>query len=177
MDDNESNNLNSNHALVKSPTLHTPHPQMHPLYGLCRHRPPNLNHLVRILHLELKPPDDSRNRTPEFSTRKILAYTCALAMQERNLREIRRRSPIPVIRLVALLIRIDPALGAVLVASLAPKVWAAVYGVGTEYDARALGDTLPGDGSVADGFANGDGDCGVQAEDFLANAVEEGHGF
>lgn len=150
---------------------------MHPLNRLRRHRTPNLDLLVRILHLKLKPPHHTRNRTPEFRTREILPYTRTLAMQEGYLREIRRRSPVPVTRLPSLLISIDPTVRTILVAGLAPEVRAAVDGVGAEYDSRALGDTLPCHHGVADGLADSDGDGREQAQDFLTDAVEEGHGF
>lgn len=78
---------------------------------------------------------------------------------------------------MALFVRVNPALGAVLVTCLAPEVRAAVDGVGAEYDARAARDALPGDGGVADGLADGGGHGGVQAEDLLADTVEERHGF
>ena len=145
------------HTLSSLPPFHAPHPQMHPLNRFGRHRPSNRNLLVRILHLERKPSHHTGNCTPQLGARKVLPYTRTLAVQESNLREVRRRPAVPVARLVTLLIRVDPALGAVLVARLAPELWAAVDGVGAEHDARAARDAHPGDGGVADGLADGGG--------------------
>jgi hypothetical protein len=150
---------------------------MHPPDRLGRHRASNPNLLVRILHLELKPAHHARNRAPQLGPRKILPYTRALAVQEGNLREVRRRPAVPIARLVALLVCVDPALRDVLVARVAPEVRAAIDGVRADHDARAAGHARPGHGGVADGFANGHGHGRVQPEDLLANAVEEGHGF
>lgn len=150
---------------------------MHPLNRLRRHRPRNMNLLIRILHLKLEPAHDARNRTSQLGARKVLSNTRALAMQERDLREIRRRATVAITRLVALLVRIDPALRTILVAGIAPEVRPAVRGVGTEDDARALWYAFPCYGGIAHGFADRGRYRWVQTEDLLADAVEEGHVF
>lgn len=136
-----------------------------------------MNLLLRILHLKRKPPNNTRNRTPQLRPRKVLPDTRPLPMQERDLREIRRRPAVIVRHGVPVLIRVDPALRHELLAVLAPEDGRAVDCVRADDEPRALGDGFPGDGCVADGFAYCDGHGWVQAEHFLADAVEEGEGF
>lgn len=159
------------------PPFYTPHAQMHTLDRFSRHRTGNPDLLIWVLHLELKPAHDPRNSTPQLSARKVLADTRPLAVQEGYLREVRRRATIAVARLVALLVRVDPALGHVLVAGLAPEFRTAVDSVGAENDPRACGDALPGHSGITDGLANGGRHRGVEPKDLLADAVEEWHGF
>ena len=51
----------------------------------------------------------------------------------------------------------------------APERGKAVDGPGADEDFCARGDALVEDGGWADGFADGDGDGGVEAEDFVAD--------
>ena len=132
-----------------------------------------MNHLLRILHLKAEPAHNTRNRTAQLGTGKVLPNASTLAMQEGNLRKVGRRAA----RVISRAVGVDPPLGEESVSVGAPELGAAVDSVGTEYDARALGDVLAGDGGVADGFADRDGDSGVQTEDLLADSVEEREGF
>ena len=53
-----------------------------------------------------------------------------------------------------------------------PEFRTAVDGVRTDDDASAFGNVLASYGGIADGFADRDGDGGIQTQDFLADAVE-----
>lgn len=92
-------------------------------------------------------------------------------MQERNLSKVRRRPPIIIRDLIPILIRINPALWNKRITVLAPEDRSPVDGVRTQDEAGSAGNVFTGDGCVADGFADCGGDGGVQAEDFLADAV------
>ena len=150
---------------------------MHPLNWFRRYRSRNSNLLVWILHLKLKSAHHTGNCTPELCTRKVLPDAGTLAMQESNLGEICRCPTIAVTRLMALLIRIDPTLGTVLIPRLTPEIRATVDGVRAQDNASAFGDALAGNSGIVNGLTDGDGNCGIQAKDLLADTVEEGHGL
>lgn len=169
-------NPNQPHSLALPP-FHASHPQMHPLNRFRRYRSRNSNLLVWILHLKLKSAHHTGNRTPELCACKVLPDTGTLAMQESNLGEICRCPTIAVTCLMALLIRIDPTLGTVLIPRLTPEIRATVDSVRAQDNASAFGDTLSGNSGIANGLTDGDGDCGIQAKDLLADTVEEGHGL
>jgi len=54
---------------------------------------------------------------------------------------------------------------------------AAVNGPRDEEHARAFGDGLRPDVGVACSLADGDGDCGVEAQSLVYDGVEDGQGF
>lgn len=84
-------------------------------------------------------------------------------MQKRNLRKIRRSTPIIIRNLISRFISINPALGEKILPILAPEDWRAVNRVGAEDDAGTPGNVFSGDGRVADGFADCGGDGWVEA--------------
>jgi hypothetical protein len=132
---------------------------------------------VRVLQLEGEAADHARNGTPELCARKVLADAGALAVQEGDLGVVGRGAAVAVAGLAAGIVGVDPAVRQVLVTGGAPELRAAVDGVRDEQDARAMRYGVAGDDGVADGFADRGRHGGVQAEDLLADAVQEGHGF
>lgn len=131
-----------------------------------------MNLLLRILHFKPEPANDTSHGAPQLSPRKVLPDTRPLAMQEGNLRKVGRCAPGLIGGLLAGgRIRIDPPLREELVACVAPELGAAVDGVRADEQTGTTGDWLAGDGGVADGLAEGHGDGGIQAQDFLADAV------
>lgn len=164
--------------MTQLPTVHPLHSQMHPLHRLRSHSPSNMNLLLRILHAKPEPSNNTRHSTPQLRPRKVLPNTTPLPMQERNLREIR---PCPTMLIRRLLprhrIRIDPSFRQEILTRRTPELRTAVYSIRAEDEPRALGNGFVRDDGVADGFADCHRDGWVQAEDFLADTVEERHGF
>lgn len=58
---------------------------------------------------------------------------------------------------------------------IGPVVGVSVDGIGDEQEVGALGNMVAGDGGVSDGLADSGRDGGIEAEGFLAHAVEVGH--
>lgn len=155
------------------PFINPLHSQMHPLHGLRSHSPSNMNLLLRILHAKPKPPNNTRHSTPQLRPRKVLPNTTPLPMQERNLCEIRPRPTMLIRRLLPTLrIRINPSLRQEIVLRGAPELRTPVYSIRAEDESRALWDGFAGDDGVADGFADCHWDGWVEAEDFLADAIQ-----
>lgn len=160
------------------PPLNSLHLQMHPLPRLRRHRPRNRDLLLRILHLKLEPPSHTGDRTPQFRPRKVFPNTRSLAVQERDLRKVCRRTTVVVGCLSARFrVRVDPALGEEFVAIRAPEFRAPVDCVGAQDDPGALGNVFSCHDGVTDGFTDCGGDRGEEAEHFLTDTVEEREGF
>jgi hypothetical protein len=159
------------------PLIDPRHLQMHPLDRLRRDRPGDMNLLLGILHLEREPPHHAGDGTPQLRARKVLPDARALAMQEGDLGEVGRRAAGVVRSRLARLIGIDPSLRNEIIARRTPELGTAVDGIRAEDDAGALRDMLAGDGRVADGLADRRRDRRVQAQDFLADAVEQRHGL
>lgn len=149
--------------LLQSPSLNPPHLQIHPLNGLRRNRPRNMNLLLGILHLKRKPAHHTRHGTPQLRPRKVLPNTRPLPMQERNLRKVRRRTPIIIRNLVPRFVRINPSLGEKILTMLAPEDRGAVDRVGAQDQAGSPGDVFACDRRVADGFADCNGHGWVKA--------------
>lgn len=93
-------------------------------------------------------------------------------MQESDLRKVCRRTTIVVDDRLAVLVGINPAFWHELLPIVPPEFRTAVDGVRTDDDASAFGNVLASYGGIADGFADRDGDGGIQTQDFLADAVE-----
>lgn len=148
------------------------HLQMHPLPRLRRDRTGNLNFCIWILQLHHKLTHHAGHGTSQLGPRKIFTDARPLAMQKRNLREIRWRAAIMVYRLHALFVRVDPALRQEFFARGTPEVWAAVCCVRAQGNASTTGNGCAGDDGVADGFADCGGDGWIQTQNFLADAVE-----
>jgi hypothetical protein len=132
--------------------------------------------LIWILHIQRKPPKNTCHRTPQFCPRKILSDTTPLAMQERNLRIISPRPSIIIRNAVPVLVRIDPSLRVEFLTPF-PEQRTPVYRPRTEDDSRAGGNEFSCYRCIAYCFANRGWDRGVQSENFLADAVEQGQGF
>jgi hypothetical protein len=98
-------------------------------------------------------------------------------MQKRNLGKIRRRPPVIIRNLIPILISINPAFRNKRITVFAPEDRCAVDSVRAQDEACSAGNVFAGDGCVADGFADCGGDGWVEAEDFLADAVQEREGF
>lgn len=99
-------------------------------------------------------------------------------MQEGNLGKVRACTPVLVRRLLARRrIRIDPSLRQEIVATLAPELRAAVDCVRAQEEPGPRGHGLPGHNGVTDGFTDGHRHRGIETQDFLADAVEEGEGL
>lgn len=150
---------------------------MHALHGLRSHCPGNVDYLLRILHLELEPSNNTSNRATQLRSRKVLADARPLAMQKGDLGKVGRCAPIVVDSGVAVLVGVDPAFRDEFISVIAPELWAAVDRVRAEDDASALGDVLAGDSGAADGFADCRGHGWVQTENLLADTVQQRHGF
>lgn len=94
---------------------------MHTTHRFRRYRTGDADFLFGILHLKLKPADDASDRGPEFGTGEVLADARAWAVEEGDLGVVARGAAVAVAELVALLVRIDPALREVLVPAIPPE--------------------------------------------------------
>ena len=136
-----------------------------------------MNNLFRILHFHRKPPQHPRKSTSQLRLRKILPYARPLPVQKGDLSVVRPRASMLIHHLIPTCICIHPPFRTEDVRVCSPELRTAVDSIWTEKDAGAAGYMRTGDSGVADGFAEGERDSGIQAEDFLDNAVEEGEGF
>lgn len=99
-------------------------------------------------------------------------------MQEGDLGKVGACATVLVRRLLARRrIRIDPSLRQEIVAILAPEFRAAVDCIRAQEEPGPRRHGLAGHNGVSDGFTYGHRHRGIQTQDFLADAVEEGEGL
>lgn len=127
---------------------------MHSLHGLRRDSATNINHLLGILHLKLKPSHNPSHRTSQLGPRKVLPNTRSLSVQKGDLRKVGRCASVVIDRGLTGLVGVDPSLGDEILARLAPEFWAAVDGVWAEDNFSAFRDMFSCYSGVADGFTD-----------------------
>lgn len=157
----------------KSPTGNRLESQIHASLRLHRDDALNTRFLLGVqLNLELA--NDTRDGTPQLGLGKVTPNAGPRPVEKRQLRKVGRRAARLVRPQGAVVCLVDPPLRHDHVRVL-PEVGAPVDSVGDEQEVGALGDVIPGNGGVVDGFSDGGRYGGVEAEGLLAHAVEVGH--